>query len=362
MTSVKLTDVQVRAIFFAWTDREEVLRIDATSFRSSTRKVLARLGLVEDRTWSALTRSGTAIFRALQVPTSVHADVVLRDGVWVVIDKRCGSVVATVDVPADGPAHCAAKNAGAAPSESADDDDDDASAPSEPMQRHELEAWLGDDHGLTEVQVTELLAVARDLERQYPGSDNADTRDAALIDSLTAMVAAEQAPTTERAASMLNAREWWVLASVFDAPWYTVFATGKAPGWVAAANSLVGKGLLAYQGAPDFSFIVTDLGKDVLGKMRADRTEKPEPDSGTADQVKLPPVNDRSLGDHEHDSFCGNYPFAFGYLGQAVAMYLDGACDKEGLRASLARATRCLRYSGQLTEHHSDWAGYDNAS
>jgi hypothetical protein len=47
-------------------------------------------------------------------------------------------------------------------------------------QRHEIEAWLGDDHGLTDAQVGQLVTIADDLAGQYPDPGDADLRDAAL--------------------------------------------------------------------------------------------------------------------------------------------------------------------------------------
>ncbi|MFJ6559934.1 hypothetical protein ACIQMV_08635 [Streptomyces sp. NPDC091412] len=48
------------------------------------------------------------------------------------------------------------------------------------MQMHELEAWLGDDHGLTGEQLAELLAQADEIQERYPDPDNQPERDAAL--------------------------------------------------------------------------------------------------------------------------------------------------------------------------------------
>lgn len=47
-------------------------------------------------------------------------------------------------------------------------------------QRHEIEAWLGDDHGLTDEQIDELTRTADDIAARYPDPDDADLRDAAL--------------------------------------------------------------------------------------------------------------------------------------------------------------------------------------
>ncbi|MFE9398683.1 hypothetical protein [Streptomyces flavidovirens] len=48
------------------------------------------------------------------------------------------------------------------------------------MQLHELEAWLGDNHGLNEDELTELLDEAREIEERYPDQDDQAERDAAL--------------------------------------------------------------------------------------------------------------------------------------------------------------------------------------
>jgi hypothetical protein len=46
---------------------------------------------------------------------------------------------------------------------------------------HELQAWLGDDHGLNTEQLTELLATTRDIEVRYPDVDDEGERQAALV-------------------------------------------------------------------------------------------------------------------------------------------------------------------------------------
>jgi hypothetical protein len=61
------------------------------------------------------------------------------------------------------------------------------------MQRYELEAWLGDDHGLTAEQVTELLATAGDIEQRYPDPDDNDERQAALTTAYRLMTGYGQA-------------------------------------------------------------------------------------------------------------------------------------------------------------------------
>lgn len=47
------------------------------------------------------------------------------------------------------------------------------------MQRHELAAWLGDNH-LPDEQFDELLRIADHIEARYPDPDDADDRAAAL--------------------------------------------------------------------------------------------------------------------------------------------------------------------------------------
>ncbi|MBK5994678.1 hypothetical protein JHN53_24140 [Streptomyces sp. MBT58] len=48
------------------------------------------------------------------------------------------------------------------------------------MQRYELEAWLGDDHGLTDDQIDDLLTEATEIGERYPDDDDQAERDAAL--------------------------------------------------------------------------------------------------------------------------------------------------------------------------------------
>jgi hypothetical protein len=48
------------------------------------------------------------------------------------------------------------------------------------MQRYELEAWLGDDHGLDEEQIGELLRHACEIAKRYPDPDDEDEAREAL--------------------------------------------------------------------------------------------------------------------------------------------------------------------------------------
>lgn len=72
------------------------------------------------------------------------------------------------------------------------------------MQRHEMEAWLGDDHGLTDEQITELMRTADEIGERYPDRDDEEDRDAALFAAYELMtrdaaeVIAEQAGRIEQ--------------------------------------------------------------------------------------------------------------------------------------------------------------------
>lgn len=48
-------------------------------------------------------------------------------------------------------------------------------------EQHELEAWLGDDHGLTSEQISDLLATANNIDERYPDPDDEAERQAALM-------------------------------------------------------------------------------------------------------------------------------------------------------------------------------------
>src|SRR5690606_40214736 len=48
------------------------------------------------------------------------------------------------------------------------------------MQPYELEAWLGDNHGLTDEQLATLLDAAGEIQERYPKPDDQEERDAAL--------------------------------------------------------------------------------------------------------------------------------------------------------------------------------------
>lgn len=74
------------------------------------------------------------------------------------------------------------------------------------MQTYELEAWLGDDHDLTEDQIAELLATADEIEEQYPNEDDRDDREAALTAAYRLMTEAPEDLVAELAATRVAAR------------------------------------------------------------------------------------------------------------------------------------------------------------
>src|SRR3954471_18803201 len=73
-------------------------------------------------------------------------------------------------------------------------------------QRHEILAWLGDDHGLGDDQIDELLRTADEIEEQYPDEDDRDDREAALTAAYRLMVEAPEDLIAELAAERAAAR------------------------------------------------------------------------------------------------------------------------------------------------------------
>ena len=74
------------------------------------------------------------------------------------------------------------------------------------MQRYELEAWLGDDHELTDEQIEELLRTAGEIDEQYPDPDDRDDAEAALAAAYRLMVEAPEDLIAELAAARTAAR------------------------------------------------------------------------------------------------------------------------------------------------------------
>lgn len=71
-------------------------------------------------------------------------------------------------------------------------------------ERHEIEAWLGDDHGLTDDQIGSLVRTADEIAARYPEPDDADEREAALTVAYRVMV--EDDPVAELGDALLRAR------------------------------------------------------------------------------------------------------------------------------------------------------------
>lgn len=74
------------------------------------------------------------------------------------------------------------------------------------MQRYELDAWLGDDHGLTEDQIDDLLATADEVDERYPDPDDQDEREAALIAAYRLLTETPENLIDELAAARTAAR------------------------------------------------------------------------------------------------------------------------------------------------------------
>jgi DNA-binding transcriptional regulator YiaG len=74
------------------------------------------------------------------------------------------------------------------------------------MQRYELDAWLGDDHDLTDDQIDELLRAADEIEEQYPDEDDRDDREAAFTAAYRLMVEAPEDLVAELATERTAAR------------------------------------------------------------------------------------------------------------------------------------------------------------
>lgn len=88
------------------------------------------------------------------------------------------------------------------------------------MERHELEAWLGDDlGGLKHDEVTELLGLANDIEARYPDEDAAEERQSALTAAYRLMVESPEDVVDEFAQKLFAARlaEAEVLAAIRQA-------------------------------------------------------------------------------------------------------------------------------------------------
>lgn len=80
------------------------------------------------------------------------------------------------------------------------------------MQRHEILAWLGDDHALTEEQLGEFTAIAHEIEQQYPGPDDLDEAQAALTAAYQLLTENADVVVRSLAAALVSARQAELLA------------------------------------------------------------------------------------------------------------------------------------------------------
>ena len=72
-------------------------------------------------------------------------------------------------------------------------------------ERYEIEAWLGDNHGLDDNQVTELVQIADEINAHY-GEDADDEREAALTMAFRLMVEDPAEVVDELAQDLFRAR------------------------------------------------------------------------------------------------------------------------------------------------------------
>jgi hypothetical protein len=80
------------------------------------------------------------------------------------------------------------------------------------MQRHEILAWLGDDHALTYDQLDEFTTVAIEIEQRYPDPDDQDEAQAALIAAYRLLVEDQASVVQELSAQLTSARRAELLA------------------------------------------------------------------------------------------------------------------------------------------------------
>jgi hypothetical protein len=74
------------------------------------------------------------------------------------------------------------------------------------MQRYEIEAWLGDDHGLADEQIERLLTASDAIGHRYPDPDDADEREAALTVAYRLLVEDPDSVVAELAGVLTAAR------------------------------------------------------------------------------------------------------------------------------------------------------------
>jgi hypothetical protein len=80
------------------------------------------------------------------------------------------------------------------------------------MQRHEILAWLGDDHTLTAEQLDEFATAADEIEQQYPDLDDQDEAQAALIAAYRLLVEDQAVVVRELSTQLASARRAELMA------------------------------------------------------------------------------------------------------------------------------------------------------
>jgi hypothetical protein len=80
------------------------------------------------------------------------------------------------------------------------------------IQRYELEAWLGDDHGLSDDQIDDLLIEATEISERYPDADDQAERDAALVAAYRLLTEDAGTVVADLATARSNARAAEVVA------------------------------------------------------------------------------------------------------------------------------------------------------
>jgi hypothetical protein len=73
-------------------------------------------------------------------------------------------------------------------------------------QRHEIDAWLGDDHGLTPEQIDGLQKASDGINARWPGADDGEERETALITAYRLMVEDPELVVAELAGARLCAQ------------------------------------------------------------------------------------------------------------------------------------------------------------
>lgn len=98
------------------------------------------------------------------------------------------------------------------------------------MQRYELEAWLGDDHKLTEDQIDELLRTADEISEQHPDPDDQPFAEQALVVAYRLMIEPAEDVVTDFGEQRAHARALEAAATAgLQQAARTLVATGAMP-------------------------------------------------------------------------------------------------------------------------------------